>query len=34
MDMLGNPKMRQVITEYYQASKEPLLVQEAIMKAK
>ena len=34
MDMLGSPKMRQIITENYQNSKEPKLVQRAIRRAR
>ncbi len=30
MDILGNSKMRQIITEFYQASDEPKFVQNAI----
>ena len=30
MDMLGNPKLRQIITEGYQSSNEPMRVREAI----
>ncbi len=30
MDMLGNQKTRQLITEYYQSSSEPDLVKRAI----
>ena len=30
MDMLGNPRIRQVLTEYYQESEEPKLVRRAI----
>ncbi len=30
MDILGNSKMRQIITEFYQASDEPKIVQNAI----
>ena len=34
MDMLGNFKMRQIITENYQSSKEPKLVELAIRQAR
>ncbi len=34
MDMLGNFKMRQIITENYQSSKEPRLVEKAIRQAR
>ena len=34
MDMLGNPRMRQILTEYYQESEEPKLVQHAIKMAR
>ena len=30
MDMLGNPKLRQIITESYQCSSEPKRVRDAI----
>lgn len=30
MDILGNSRMRQIITEYYQASDEPRYVRQAI----
>lgn len=30
MDILGNSKMRQIITDFYQASDEPKFVQNAI----
>lgn len=30
MDMLGNSKMRQIITAHYQSSKEPTFVRAAI----
>ena len=30
MDMLGNPKLRQIITESYQSSNEPMRVRAAI----
>lgn len=30
MDILGNSKMRQIITDYYQSSDEPKFVQNAI----
>ena len=30
MDILGNSKMRQIITEFYQSSDEPKFVQNAI----
>lgn len=30
MDILGNSKMRQIITDYYQSSDEPIYVQNAI----
>lgn len=34
MDMLGSPKMRQIITESYQNSGEPKLITRAIMRAR
>ena len=34
MDMLGSPKMRRIITESYQNSNEPRLVQRAIRRAR
>ena len=34
MDMLGKPKMRNVILRYYTKSSEPALVEEAIQKAR
>ena len=34
MDMLGNPRFRQVLTEYYQDSKEPKLVRYAVKVAR
>ena len=34
MDMLGSPKMRQIITEDYQNSEEPKLIKRAIMRAR
>ena len=30
MDILGNSKMRQIITDFYQSSEEPKFVQNAI----
>ena len=33
MDMLGNQKMRQLITDYYQSSGEPNLVNRAVQQA-
>ena len=30
MDILGNSKMRQIITDFYQSSEEPRFVQNAI----
>ena len=30
MDMLGNPKFRKILTDYYQDSNEPKLVRQAI----
>ena len=33
MDMLGNQKMRQLITDYYQCTDEPKLVTQAVQKA-
>ena len=33
MDMLGNPKLRQIITESYQSSSEPKRVRDAITEA-
>ena len=34
MDMLGSPKLRQIITESYQNSNKPRLVQQAIIRAR
>ena len=34
MDMLGNQKMRQLITDYYQSTDEPRLVSRAVLKAR
>ncbi len=34
MDMLGNQKMRQIITDHYQMSDEPRLVKRAITAAR
>ena len=34
MDMLGNQKMRQIITEHYHMSDEPRLVERAIKSAR
>ena len=34
MDMLGNPKMRQIITDNYQSSTEPMHVRKAIITAR
>lgn len=34
MDMLGNRKMRQLITDYYQCTDEPKLVNQAVKKAR
>ena len=34
MDMLGSPKLRQIITESYQTSNEPKLVKQAIRRAR
>ena len=34
MDMLGNPKMRHIITENYQHSREPRCVRRAIITAR
>ena len=34
MDMLGNQKMRQLITDYYQCTDEPKLVNLAVKKAR
>ena len=33
MDMLGNQRMRQLITDYYQSSGEPNLVNRAVQQA-
>ena len=33
MDMLGNQRMRQLITDYYQCTDEPKLVTQAVKKA-
>ena len=34
MDMLGNPKMRQIISEHYHTSDEPRLIKRAITAAR
>ena len=34
MDMLGNPKMRKIITQHYQNSEEPNVIREAIVRAR
>ena len=34
MDMLGNQRMRQLITDYYQCTDEPSLVSNAVMTAR
>ena len=34
MDMLGNQRMRRIITSYYQGTKEPEIVKRAIIKAR
>lgn len=34
MDMLGNPKMRKIITQHYQNSEEPNAIREAIVRAR
>ena len=34
MDMLGSPKIRQIITENYQNSEDPKLIRQAIMRAR
>lgn len=34
MDMLGNPRFRQILTEYYQDSVEPKLVRRAVKVAR
>lgn len=34
MDILGNQKMRHVVTKYYEASGDPMLVSRAIAKAR
>ena len=34
MDMLGSPTMRQIITESYQTSNEPIYIQRAIRRAR
>ena len=33
MDILGNPKMRHLVTDYYEESGEPRLVVKAVAKA-
>ena len=34
MDMLGNQRMRQLITDYYQSTDEPRLISRAVVKAR
>lgn len=34
MDMLGNPRFRLILTEYYQESEEPRLVKRAVKLAR